>query len=122
MSRVFDIEEAKWTEEENGVRYCVFRASDQATVQYYEIPRGKQTKEVCSSSEILALCEHGICDYLINGEVYTVNDGVWCWIPANSTYSVKNHDGTTAVNVRYYLPAWDELPESPRIVDRGHNW
>ena len=120
--RVFDIEEAQWTQESKGVRYCVFQASEKATVQYYEINRGQTTAEVCAPSEILVLCEHGICDYIIDGKIYTVNDGVWGWIPANTPYSVKNHNGTTAVNVRYYLPAWDALPESPKIADRGHNW
>lgn len=120
--KLFDIEEAQWTEEAEGVRYCVFQASEQATVQYYEICRGKSIPEVCAPSEILVLCDHGICDYIINGKTYTVQDGCWCWIPANATYSVKNHDGTTAVNVRYYLPAWDALPESPRIARVGHNW
>ena len=120
--RVFDIEEAQWTEEGNGVRFCVFQASEKATVQYYEIPRGQRTAEVCSPSEIMVFCEHGICDYIINGKTYTVNDGVWCWIPADSTFYVQNHDGSTTMNVRYYLPAWDALPESAKIEDRGHNW
>ena len=120
--RVFDIEEAQWTEESKEVRYCVFQASKKVTVQYYEIGRGKSTQEICAPSEILVLCEHGICDYIINGKRYTVNDGVWCWIPAGCTYSVTNHDGSTAVTVRYYLPAWEQLPESSRIVDRGHDW
>ncbi len=122
MSKLFDIEEVQWTQEEGGVRYCVFQASEQATVQYYEIPKGQQTAQVSSPCEILVLCENGICDYVIDGITYPVNDGVWCWIPAGCTYFVKNRDGSTAVNVRYYLPAWDSLPESPKITDRGHNW
>ena len=120
--KLFDIEEAEWTEEEGGVRHVVFQASQLATVQYYEIPRGQAIAEICSPCEILVLCEQGICDYTINGKTYTVNDGCWCYIPADSTYSVRNHMGTTAINVRYYLPAWDALPESPKALDRGHNW
>ena len=41
--RVFDIEEAQWTQESKGVRYCVFQASEKATVQYYEITASATT-------------------------------------------------------------------------------
>lgn len=122
MSRLFDIEEVQWTQDGPGTRYCVFRASDLATVQYYELAPGASTPQICAPVEILALCEHGICDYIIDGVTYTVDDGSWCHIPEGMTYQVRNHEGSTAVQIRYHLPAWDALPESPKVCDRGHGW
>lgn len=119
--KLFDINEAKWEEGDNGMRSCVFKPSKAVTTQFWEIKPGAGAKPHKHPNEQLIYIQQGVLEVSVEGVTYEVGPGCYCHVPPNAVHSTVNNRSQSCINIDFFLPERDDKTQSGRERNLNHN-
>lgn len=120
--KLFDINEVKWENWGEDIRACVFKPTENATVQYWEIQPGAGAAPHSHPAEQLIYIQEGYLDVTIEGKTYDLGPGCFCLVPSGAIHSTCNNGKVMCVNVDVFMPERDDRTESIKDCDKGHSW
>ena len=119
--KLFDINEAKWEEGDNGMRSCVFKPRKAVTTQFWEIKPGAGAKPHKHPNEQLIYIQQGVLEVTVEGVTYEVGPGCYCHVPPNAVHSTVNNRSQSCINIDFFLPERDDKTQSGRERNLNHN-
>ena len=122
IDRLFDIHEVQWENYGEGIRACVFKASPNGIIQYWEIQPGIGAASHSHPAEQITYVQSGVMRLWIDGRAYDMTAGCFAHIPSGAVHQTENIGSGILVNVDFFLPDRADRTESPKIKDLGHHW